>query len=358
MRDHEPHPVAPDEHAFEAIDVPGLANARWRRSVGGEPESEDAVDRDRVIDSTRAASASGLSWGISYAAMYAHILRAQTATSRPRLRGIATHRATGARAALPSTAAGGSLIRRRSDGRATPAATRAQAVALIPLEARKRGQYMGGAATARGAHRRFRLRLDRMPPLCDPGPHASRCARTALSELARLGSIICAGRARQLHHPEVGGSPNANQIDSLYMIVLVHRGRRVRDRGGRARLLAVSFRAKKGAVAAQIHGNTRLEVGWTIARGADPRGADRGHVHQARRSSSTRRTRTGGWSCPPRPPNRRRPNGKRVTICVQGRQYIWRYTYGAGCNANYFTEQAAVLVPGDGTARRAPPSCS
>ena len=25
------------------------------------------------------------------------------------------------------------------------------------------------------------------------------------------------------------------------------------------------FRARKGAVAAQIHGNTRLEIGWTAA---------------------------------------------------------------------------------------------
>ena len=25
------------------------------------------------------------------------------------------------------------------------------------------------------------------------------------------------------------------------------------------------FRAKRGAVAAQIHGNTRLEIGWTVA---------------------------------------------------------------------------------------------
>jgi cytochrome c oxidase subunit II len=25
------------------------------------------------------------------------------------------------------------------------------------------------------------------------------------------------------------------------------------------------------------------------------------------------------------------PNGKSITICVQGRQYIWRYTYGNGC---------------------------
>ena len=53
------------------------------------------------------------------------------------------------------------------------------------------------------------------------------------------------------------------------------------------------------------------------------------------------------------------PNGKKLTICVQGRQYIWRYTYGTGCINNAFDAQAAVLlhemvVPGahDGRARR------
>jgi cytochrome c oxidase subunit 2 len=30
------------------------------------------------------------------------------------------------------------------------------------------------------------------------------------------------------------------------------------------------------------------------------------------------------------------PNGKKLTICVQGRQYIWRYTYGAGCTNGAF----------------------
>jgi cytochrome c oxidase subunit 2 len=28
------------------------------------------------------------------------------------------------------------------------------------------------------------------------------------------------------------------------------------------------------------------------------------------------------------------PNGKKYTICVTGRQYIWRYTYGASCKDN------------------------
>ncbi len=30
------------------------------------------------------------------------------------------------------------------------------------------------------------------------------------------------------------------------------------------------------------------------------------------------------------------PNGKPLTVCVQGRQFIWRYTYGDGCLNNSF----------------------
>ena len=32
----------------------------------------------------------------------------------------------------------------------------------------------------------------------------------------------------------------------------------------------VRFRKRKGRVAAQIHGNTRLEIGWTRRRRGDP----------------------------------------------------------------------------------------
>jgi cytochrome c oxidase subunit 2 len=31
------------------------------------------------------------------------------------------------------------------------------------------------------------------------------------------------------------------------------------------------------------------------------------------------------------------PNGKKLVICVQGRQYIWRYVYGSDCEHNPFT---------------------
>ena len=33
------------------------------------------------------------------------------------------------------------------------------------------------------------------------------------------------------------------------------------------------------------------------------------------------------------------PNGKKLTVCVQGRQFIWRYTYGNGCLKNSFNQK-------------------
>jgi cytochrome c oxidase subunit 2 len=98
----------------------------------------------------------------------------------------------------------------------------------------------------------------------------------------------------------------------------------------------IRFRAKKGAVAAQIHGNTRLEMGWTIGAAMilvaltvitfvklpgiiNPPNSNRGIVLSASTSAPTP------------------PNHKSLTVCVQGRQYIWRYTYGAGCLRDYFT---------------------
>ena len=110
-------------------------------------------------------------------------------------------------------------------------------------------------------------------------------------------------------------------------------------------------------MAAQIHGNTRLEIGWTVAAALilvvltvvtfvklpsiinPPNSSANGLVLSA---SLTR----------PTP-----PNGKSVTICVQGRQYIWRYMYGAMPEQRVHL-QAALLLPGDGTRRRTRPSSS
>src|SRR3954453_21368351 len=67
--------------------------------------------------------------------------------------------------------------------------------------------------------------------------------------------------------PETGGSPNADNIHTLYVIVLVIALIVLIGVEGLLLYTVIRFRARKGRVAAQIHGNTRLEIGWTVAAG-------------------------------------------------------------------------------------------
>ena len=64
--------------------------------------------------------------------------------------------------------------------------------------------------------------------------------------------------------PQSGGSPNADQIDSLYKIILYIAAVVFVGVEGALLYSVFKFRAKRNKVAAQIHGNTRLEVGWTV----------------------------------------------------------------------------------------------
>ena len=138
--------------------------------------------------------------------------------------------------------------------------------------------------------------------------------------------------------PKSGGSPNADQIASLYKIILYVAAVVFVIVEGALVYSVYKFRAKKSAVAAQIHGNTRLEIGWTVAAGMvlvvltvvtfvklpsiinPPNSSANGFLS----ASLT----------PPKP-----PNGQKLTVCVQGRQYIWRYTYGAQCTNNAFNSR-------------------
>ncbi|MGH2913463.1 MAG: cytochrome c oxidase subunit II [Solirubrobacteraceae bacterium] len=139
--------------------------------------------------------------------------------------------------------------------------------------------------------------------------------------------------------PKSGGSPNANEIDSLYKIVLYIAAIVFVIVEGALVYTIYRFRAKRNKVAAQIHGNTKLELSWTIAAAlillvltvvtfaklpsiVDPPNSDANGVVLS--ASVTE----------PTP-----PNGKKLTICVQGRQFIWRYVYGSGCLNRYFNEK-------------------
>lgn len=155
-----------------------------------------------------------------------------------------------------------------------------------------------------------------------------------------VASMILAPEAlANLITPKSGGSPNANEIASLYKIVLYLAAFVFVVVEGALLYSVFRFRAKRNRVAAQIHGNTRLEIGWTVAAAlilvvltvitfvklpsiVNPPNSDADGM--ALSASVTQ----------PTP-----PNGKKLTVCVQGRQYIWRYTYGNDCVNNAFNSK-------------------
>ncbi len=154
--------------------------------------------------------------------------------------------------------------------------------------------------------------------------------------------------------PESGGSPNANQIDGLYKVTLyVALVIFVLVEGALGYALW-KFRARKGAVAAQIRGNTRLEVGWTVAAAVILVGlavltfAKLGSIQDPSNSGPNGEQLTGDSGLLYASADRKLPpNGKSLNIQVIGRQYIWQYVYpGAnepdGLGAPYSYEEMVV----------------
>jgi cytochrome c oxidase subunit II len=156
--------------------------------------------------------------------------------------------------------------------------------------------------------------------------------------------------------PESGGSPNADNIDSLYKIILVIALVIFFAVIGGLGYALIKFRARKGASAAQIHGNTRLEVGWTVAAAVilvglavltfarldsiqNPPNSSAGGASLIGESETGVLYATADRHLP--------PNGKSLNITVIGRQYIWQFVYpGAnepdGLGAPYSYEEMVV----------------
>jgi cytochrome c oxidase subunit 2 len=80
--------------------------------------------------------------------------------------------------------------------------------------------------------------------------------------LALLAAAAPAGAGLIL--PEAGPSQNAQDTRTLYTIILVLGVIVFVGVEGVLFYCMFKYRAKKGRVAAQIHGNTRLEIGWTV----------------------------------------------------------------------------------------------
>lgn len=155
----------------------------------------------------------------------------------------------------------------------------------------------------------------------------------AVLTLVVVGSLVLAPSAlANFFTPKSGGSPNADNIDSLYKIILYMAAVVFAVVEGALLYAVFKFRAKRHPVASQVHGNTRLEIGWTAGAAGilviltivtfvklpSIINAPNSAANDVALSASL---------TPSRP-----PNGRTLTVCVTGRQFIWRYTYGTGCN--------------------------
>jgi cytochrome c oxidase subunit 2 len=169
---------------------------------------------------------------------------------------------------------------------------------------------------------------------------------------ALIGSLVIAGpAAADLLTPESGGSPNADDIDSLYKLILVIAVIVFVGVEGALIWSLIKFRARKGVVAAQIHGNTRLEIAWTAIpalvlvflvvftfiklpsiKNPPPNGPNGLQLSSAAVYATTDQ---------PTP-----PGGKALRITVDGQQYVWRYQYPGNDRVFAYEE---MVVPIDTT---------
>jgi cytochrome c oxidase subunit 2 len=139
--------------------------------------------------------------------------------------------------------------------------------------------------------------------------------------------------------PESGGSPNADQISSLYKITLYVSLVVFVGVEGALVYALIRFRARKGVAAAQIHGNTRLEIGWTL--GAALILVVLGTVTFVKLDSIRNPPDSGPGGLVltdgldyQTTDALKPPDGKSLNIQVNGQQYVWRFTYPGGKDAD------------------------
>jgi cytochrome c oxidase subunit II len=159
---------------------------------------------------------------------------------------------------------------------------------------------------------------------------------------AAAGSLLLAtGASADIFTPDAGGSPNADRVDSLYKLIFGM---------GLVVFVAVEgaliwsmrkYKAKKGREAAQIHGNTRLEIGWTVGAAVilvfitavtfiqlggikNPERSDIDANGQPVASVGGPAQSNTLFASTDQPPP---PDGNALTINVDGQQYVWRYAY-------------------------------
>jgi cytochrome c oxidase subunit II len=152
--------------------------------------------------------------------------------------------------------------------------------------------------------------------------------------------------------PESGGSPNADDIDTLYKLTLYIGIAIFLLVEGTLIWSLVKYRARRGGTADQIRGNVPLEIGWTVGAATilviltavvflylddiespPPSGPNGLSASQAQFASVDQ----------PDPP---KDGGPILRIRVNGQQYLWRYDYPGGGQLFSYEE---MVVPTDTT---------
>jgi cytochrome c oxidase subunit 2 len=145
---------------------------------------------------------------------------------------------------------------------------------------------------------------------------------------------LASGASADFLTPESGGSPNADDIDTLYKIILAVAAVVFFGVEGLLLYSMIRFRARKNAVPAQIRGNTRLEIGWTLGAAvilvvlAVVTFATLDGIRNPPNSDAdgfpTDRVANVSNASAYQP---RTPNGRALNVKVNGQRYAWRYTY-------------------------------
>ena len=164
---------------------------------------------------------------------------------------------------------------------------------------------------------------------------AAALALTLVAPLA-LAQSASAG----IFLPESGGSPNAEGIKTLYILIAVLGLIIFIGVEGLLVYSMIKFKARKGATAAQIHGNTQLEIGWTVGAAVilifltvftfiklggikDPAKSQIDANGQTVASLSSPGSNLYASTDMPAPPQ----GSASMNIKVIGQQYIWQFFY-------------------------------
>ena len=173
-----------------------------------------------------------------------------------------------------------------------------------------------------------------------PGPRTLMLRVAPAVTAVAAGTLVFAPSAfANFILPKSGGSPNANSIHTLYFIVLIVAAVVFVGVEGALVYAVWRFRAKKHPVATQIHGNTRLEIGWTAGAAvillvlAVVTFIKLPSIVNAPNSDANGLQLSASVTAP------HAPNNVQLDVCVQGRQYIWRYTYGQNCLHHAFADK-------------------